>query len=120
MSVLAWKWLLSAIQMAPRPLVVAVFNTSPDIVDMLRRAFEPAGIVVVSVLTYQVREGAVDVEQFLTEHDPAVVVYDIAPPYDGNWALFLHIRELPAMRNRKIVLTSANRRQVEKLAGRDE
>jgi len=106
--------------MARRPLVVAVFNTSPDIIDMLRRAFDPAGIVVVTLLTYQIREGAVDVEHFLEQHDPQVIVYDIAPPYDANWALFRHLRELPAMHGRRIVLTSINRRQVEKLAGRDE
>jgi hypothetical protein len=29
------------------PIVAAIFNTSPDIVDMMRRAFEPAGIVTV-------------------------------------------------------------------------
>ena len=101
-------------------LVAAIFNTSPDIVDLLRRAFEPAGIVTVSVLTHQIREGAVDVERFLRQHDPAVVVYDIAPPYDANWQLFQHIRRMDAMRKRHIVLTSTNVRQVEQLAGRDE
>jgi DNA-binding response OmpR family regulator len=106
--------------MARRPLVVAVFNTSPDIIDMLRRAFEPAGIVVVTLLTYQIREGGVDIEHFLSQHDPHVIVYDIAPPYDANWALFLHIRRLQAMQGRRIVLTSINRKHVEKLAGRDE
>ena len=70
------------------PLVAAVFNTSPDLVDLVRRAFEPAGIVTVSVLTHQIREGAIDLEAFIRQHDPRVIVYDIAPPYDANWALF--------------------------------
>lgn len=103
-----------------RPLVAAVFNTSPDLIDVLRHAFEPAGIVVVSVLTFQIREAVVDLENFLRQHNPDVVVYDIAPPYDANWQLFQHIRSLDAMQGRKVVLTSINRKQVEKLAGRDE
>ena len=105
---------------AKRPIVVAIFNTSPDLIDLVRRAFEPAGIVVISLLTFQIREGGVDLEQFLSHNNPHVVVYDIAPPYDANWALFQHIRSLRAMRGRKVVLTSINKRQVEKLSGRDE
>jgi DNA-binding NtrC family response regulator len=103
-----------------RPLVTAIFNTSPDIVDLLRRAFEPAGIVTVSCLTHQIREGVVDVEGFLRQHDPRVVVYDIAPPYDANWQLFQHIRRMDAMDGRPIVLTSMNPRHVEELSGRDQ
>jgi DNA-binding response OmpR family regulator len=103
-----------------KPLVAAVFNTSPDLIDLVRRAFEPAGIVVISLLTYQIREGGVDLEQFLSHNNPKVVVYDIAPPYDANWALFQHIRSLRAMRGRKVVLTSINKKHVDKLAGRDE
>jgi len=103
-----------------RPLVVAVFNTSPDLIELVRRAFEPAGIVVVSLLTFQIREGGVDLLNFLAHHDPQVVLYDIAPPYDANWQLFQHIRSLPSMKGRKVVLTSTNRKHVEKLTGRDE
>ena len=103
-----------------RPLVVAVFNTSPDLIELLRRAFEPAGIVVVSLFTFQIREGGVDLKNFLAHHNPQVVVYDIAPPYDANWNLFQHIRSLDTMKHRKVVLTSMNRKHVEKLVGRDE
>lgn len=101
-------------------MVAAVFNTSPDIIDLLRHAFEPAGIVTVSVLSHQIREGVVDVEGFLRQHDPSVVVYDIAPPYEANWQLFQHISGMDVMRKRPIVLTSINTRHVEKLAGRGE
>jgi DNA-binding response OmpR family regulator len=102
-----------------KPLVVALFNTSPDLIELVRSAFEPAGIVVVSLMTYQIREGGVEIKNFLSHHDPSVVVYDVAPPYESNWQLFLHIRSLDSMKGRKIVLTSINRKHVEKLAGRD-
>jgi DNA-binding response OmpR family regulator len=102
-----------------KPLVAALFNTSADLVDLVRRAFEPAGIVVVSLLTRQIREGGVDLKNFLLHHNPDVVVYDIAPPYEANWMLFKHIRSLDHMKDRKIVLTSMNKKHVEKLTGRD-
>jgi len=73
---------------------------------------------VVTQFTHQIREGVVDLDHFLTAHYPDVIVYDIAPPYDANGALFQHLRTLPAMKDRKIVLTSVNRRHVERLTVR--
>src|SRR3954465_7606980 len=87
---------------------------------MIRRALEPAGIIAVTLLTYDIREGKVDIDNFLNQHNPDVVVYDIAPPYDANWQLFLHIPSLQAMQGRKIVITPMNKKQFETLAGRDE
>jgi CheY-like chemotaxis protein len=102
------------------PVVAAIFNTSPDIVDLLRRALEPAGIVTVFALTHQMRDGAVDVQSFVRQHNPSVIVYDIAPPYEANWQLFQHVCNMEAVRDRPVVLTSVNARHVEKLAGFNE
>lgn len=101
------------------PLVAAVINTSPDIVDLLRGVLEPAGIVVVSALSHEIRTGKVDIERFMQQHDPDVVVYDIAPPYFGNWQLFQHMCRMPSMEGRKFVITSTNPIHVQDLAGSD-
>jgi DNA-binding NtrC family response regulator len=97
--------------------VVAVINSTEDVVDMLRIAFETAGFVVVSALTYEVREGRVDMERFIVQHQPSVVVYDIAPPYEANWQLFQHVAAMPVLKGRQFVITSTNARQVERIAG---
>jgi DNA-binding NtrC family response regulator len=102
------------------PVVAAIFNTSPDIVDVMRRAFEPAGVVTVTAFTHQIRDGIIDADAFLKQHDPKVVVYDIAPPYEENWRLFKHISSMPAMEGRQVVLTSVNAKHVEELAGNHE
>ncbi len=86
---------------------------------MLRVILEQAGFVVVSLLTYQIREGAVDIETFLRQHQPNVVIYDIAPPYEANWRLFQHVCRLPSMKACEIVLTSTNASRVTDLVGRD-
>lgn len=99
------------------PAVVAVINTSPDIVDLLRGVLEPTGMVVVSTLTHDIREGKVDIARFLEQHNPSVVVYDIAPPYFGNWQLFQHMCRMPQMQSRQFVITSTNPAHVQELAG---
>ena len=72
--------------------VVAVLNTSPDTVDLLKDVFERAGFLVASAYTHDIRSGVLDVEAFLRVHRPAAIVYDIAPPYERNWAYLQHLR----------------------------
>jgi DNA-binding NtrC family response regulator len=96
--------------------VVAVINSTDDIVDMLRTALERAGITAVSALTVELREGRVDLERFITQHQPRVILYDIAPPYDANWRLFQHLAQMPVMQGRQFVITSTNPRHVESLS----
>jgi DNA-binding NtrC family response regulator len=98
---------------------VAVINSTPDIVDMLRTAIEYAGFVVVTALTFEVRGGKVNLDQFIAQHEPIVIVNDVAPPYEANWRLFEHIAAMPIMRGRQFVLTSTNARHVAALAGRE-
>jgi DNA-binding NtrC family response regulator len=107
--------------MAMHPLdVVAVINTSPDTVDLLRTTLQRAGLVVVSGYTFDIREGRLDIEAFIRQHQPEVIVYDVAPPYDENWRLFEHVRGLAAVQRCRFVITSTNPAHLERLAGRDE
>ena len=100
-----------------RPDVVAVFNTSEDTTDMLRVFLEAAGFVVVTAFTNRLRDGEVDLESFMRQHQPAVIVYDVAIPYEQNWRLFEHIRAAPACLGVSFVVTTTNARHVQALAG---
>jgi DNA-binding NtrC family response regulator len=100
----------------PAP-VVAVFNTSPDTVELLRIVLEQAGLVVVSAYTYELRDSRVDLEVLIRQHQPSVTIYDIAPPYEENWRLFQHICAMPIMAGMKYVVTTTNVRRVQAVAG---
>ena len=100
--------------------LVAVFNSSPDTIEMLRVVLQHAGFVVASAFTYELRDGIVDVASFMKQHQPEVVIYDVAPPYDANWALFLRLRQNPALCDCQFVVTSTNAGYVQQLAGRDQ
>ena len=98
------------------PCAVAVLNTSEDTTDLLRIALEAAGFVVVSAFTNEIRDGRVDLENFMRQHRPRVILYDIVLPYDRNWRLFEHLRDSPACRGVRFVITTTNVKQVEKVA----
>src|SRR5262249_44817238 len=73
-----------------------------------------AGFVVVSGMTHEIRIGRLDLTQFINAHQPDVIVYDIAPPYERNWRLFEHLRET-VFPDHPYVLTSTNAGIVKKL-----
>ena len=101
--------------------VVTLFNSSLDVdaIVPLRKLLESAGFSVVSALIPEVRDGRCDVNGMMARHDPAVVVYDIGPPYEENWAIFQLCRAT-SMRDRRFVITSANPTYVARLAERDD
>jgi DNA-binding response OmpR family regulator len=99
--------------------VIAVFNTSEDTTEMLRTALKRAGYEVVTAFTHALRDGETDLEALMRHHQPAVVVYDIALPYEQNWRLFKRIRSAPICEEVPFVLTTTNAAQVANIVGRD-
>lgn len=100
-----------------RPPVVAILNTSPDTVEMLRIVLEHAGFVVTSIYTYELRDGKIDVEMFVRQHHPDVIIYDVAPPYDKNWREFRHVSTMEAFQGMQFLITTTNVKRVREVAG---
>jgi CheY-like chemotaxis protein len=100
--------------------LVAVFNTNDDVVELLRILLEDAGHIVVSAQVDAIKRGHVDLEQFVGHHRPEVVLYDIAPPYERQWAFLNHMRRIPILQDIPFVLTSTNSARVRELAKADE
>lgn len=97
--------------------VVAVFNSNDDVVEMLRLALEQAGMVVVSGHIDAIRRGEQRLSDFVEEHDPAAILYDLVPPYDRSWRFLEHLRDTPSMRGRRFVITSTNEQRAKDVIG---
>ena len=102
------------------PPAVGVFNTSPDTVEMLRFVLEREGFIVVSAYTYDLRDSKIDLEALVRQHQPKVVIYDVAPPYERNWRLLEHMRSMPALAGLQFVVTTTNAVRVKEVAGSDQ
>ena len=57
-----------------------------------------------------------DLTTFLEQHDPQVIVYDVAPPYDAHWRFLQHVRHLPGMPG-IFVITSTNAQRLQEIVG---
>ena len=104
---------------APPP-VVALFNASDDTVEMVRHMLDGAGVhCLVNCRFADLRKGVVDFPEYLREHDPHVVIFDISPPYEQNWTFFRTFRDDTAMHGRGLVLTTTNKDRLDEVVGHD-
>lgn len=106
--------------MRPQPITVAIINTNPDLIRLLRVNLEAAGFIVFEVHIEEIKLGEANVESFLNQHDPKVIVYDVAPPFEQNVRFLDHLRTATGFKGRQFVLTTVNRRRVEEIVGLDE
>jgi CheY-like chemotaxis protein len=60
----------------------------------------------------------VEVEQFINQHKPDVVVYDVPMPYGSSWDLLDVIRAMPSLQSQRFVITTRNKRKLEQVVGR--
>ena len=85
---------------------------------MLRQCLTDHGFT--GVVTGHIRDfktGEANFPEYLAQHDPAVIIYDIAIPYDKNWTFLRLLLDSESMRGRKIVLTTTNKKRLEELVG---
>ena len=87
---------------------------------MLTQVLERAGFQTVRASIHDIGRGELDVGAFIGQHDPTVIVYDLAPPYDRAWATLQQIKERNECGRCNFVLTTTNAPEVEKIVGRDQ
>ena len=95
-------------------------DTSADTIELLTATLQKAGFIVVSGFIRDIREGRLNVEQFLADNDPVAIVYDIAVPYEENWRFFQHLKSRGACGRCNFVLTTTNAAYVQQLAGSEQ
>ena len=110
----------SGVGRGARKPIIAVFNASSDTVDMLRTALEGQGFQTVIGHIPEVKSGQLDLIEFIRDHAPAVIVYDISPPYDANWTFLRLVRSAEAMKTRRFVITTTNKPALDNLVGETE
>ncbi len=96
---------------------LAIVDTSEEIVRLLEALFRMEGFRVVTGYAVDIKRGTLDFEQFVRTHQPDVVIWDIAIPYEENWAFFQEVAETPAGQQCRFVLTTTNLRSLEELVG---
>jgi CheY-like chemotaxis protein len=100
--------------------IIAVFNSSSDTVELLRAALEGRGLHTVSGQIGELKKGELDFVAFIEHHRPAVIVYDISPPYETNWTFLRLVRSALPAQDCRFVLTTTNKPVLDQLVGETE
>jgi DNA-binding response OmpR family regulator len=99
------------------PVVVGIANTNEDIIDLLRVVMEKEGFATAVIHLVDIKNGRADFNDFVEQHDPAAIIFDIPPPYDDNWTFVSTLRRLPSMQRRGVVITTTHKAHLERLVG---
>ena len=100
--------------------VIAVFNASSDTIALLRDALDAAGFRTVVCHIPDIKQGGVDLIEFVERHAPSVFVYDVSPPYDANWRFLRLVRSSGAVQHLPFVITTTNKPALDSLVGDTE
>jgi CheY-like chemotaxis protein len=102
---------------APGPVIVAVLNNDPDMIDMLATWLETHGMRAVCGGLRDFRRGHEDVAAFITRHQPTAILFDISAPYASNWDYLAALRLLPESRALPFIVTTTNKGALDKAVG---
>ncbi len=101
--------------------VIAVINSSEDTVEMLRAFLQHHGFsAVVTGHVTAFKRGDESFLNYVAEHDPALFVWDIGIPYEQNWRFLELLLSSDAMKGRKVIVTTTNKKQLDQLVGPTE
>jgi hypothetical protein len=100
---------------------VVLFEASDDTVAMMQTLLLEAGAnqSLLRCPFADLKRGITDFRKYLDQHNPEVVIVDLSPPYDENWAFFATMRDAAAMEGRGIVLTTTSKQRLDEAIGED-
>ena len=99
------------------PFVVAVLNSNQDVLRLIQSVLEDEGYTVATEHIVSFKDGEANLTQFLANHRPSVVIYDIAPPYKENWNFLQLLQKIPEVAAIPMVLTTVNKAALEGVVG---
>jgi CheY-like chemotaxis protein len=100
-----------------RAPVVAVINSNDDLVAALANELKQEGYTPVTAHVADIKSGSEDFIAFLQRHEPDLIIYDIAVPYEDNWTFLGMLRTLPQCQHIPFVITTVNKRVLDSRVG---
>lgn len=100
-------------------IVVAIINTSVELIEALEMAFQQAGFDTVWTTVPELKQGKTTLETIFSDKRPAVIVYDVALPYKENWDYLQNVRADSSVGDARFILTTTNKRALEDIIQTD-
>jgi CheY-like chemotaxis protein len=96
--------------------LIAIFNTTPEVIEVLETLMEDEGFNVVSAIVSDFRLGRRDLIQYMKDHDPDIIIYDLPPPYANQLNFLKILQNTRVLQDKKFIFTTTNKAALEKEA----
>jgi DNA-binding response OmpR family regulator len=103
--------------MEETPPRVAVVNTSEEVANLLQAVLQMEGYSTARAFTLDFKTATADLNEWLADFEPKVVVWDIAIPYEENWEFFCRVSASDAAAGITFVVTTTNKQALDSLVG---
>lgn len=100
--------------------VVAVVSAEGVTRETVQASLERAGFSTVSPEPRHFEAGRLDLARFLRDKAPAVVIYDLAPPYAESWRALQAVADSEVAEERYFILTTRDKATLERELGSTE
>lgn len=90
------------------PRLVAVLNSNDDLVRLIQETLHDEGYLTMAHHIADLRDGKTDITRLFEDRNPPVIIYDLAAPFTLNWQFFQILSAHPAMKGRRVILTTNN------------
>jgi DNA-binding response OmpR family regulator len=101
----------------PMAPLVAILNGSSDILEALEEYLRGEGLITITAIVTEFKKGRADFIDFMQMHKPAVILYDVQPPYDENMTFLRLLMDTHSMEDQCVILTTTNKSALEKVTG---
>jgi len=105
---------------AKRAPVIAVINSNDDLVRALANELKQERYTPVTAHVADIKSGSENFIEFLERHEPELIIYDVAIPYEDNWTFLNMLRALPQCRDIPFVITTVNKRVLDSRVGQTD
>ena len=96
---------------------IVIINSNIELIAILQEIFKEENFKVATYQTKDIKEGRVDIQSILDKHKPDAILYDIAIPYEENWRLFKTFLNKVIPDDMRLILTTTNKRVLDKMVG---
>jgi len=96
---------------------IVVLNSSSETLEILKLVLEEQGYAVATGHVADVKKGQLDVLDFVAEHQPDVIIYDVAIPYEENWRFLRLLQSSEVLKDIQWVITTTHRKRLQELVG---
>ena len=103
-----------------KSITIAIMNSNQDIVETIQLFLNEEGFHSVGAHVTDFKKGTEDFVAFCQAHNPQVIIFDIAPPYQENWTFCQLLQNTKEAEGRPFILTTTNKRALERVVGKTE